>query len=132
MYDKQSMWTVSLPNYDYGDGDTVDVTSVMFPTGYAGRLIDIGVSVTETFACDSTAACVKVGTATNDDAYGKLNIPDGSADTNYINAADDTDVVISAEIPAATQIEITPVAGTDSGTAAGKGNTYITFEIYKV
>lgn len=132
MYDDIRCITVCLAEYDYGDGATVDVTSFEFPPGFAGRLIDIGIAATETFACDSTPACIKVGTGADDDAYGKLNIADGTADTDYFNAANDTDAIISAEIPAGTQIEITPAVGVDSGTEAGKGYGYITFEIYRI
>lgn len=131
MYDKYRIWTVTLPSYDYGDGATVDVTSCEFPPGYKGRLIDIGIMAQETFACDGTPASIAVGTAADDDAYGKLNIADGTADTDYFNSANDTDCIISEFIPAGTQIEITPAVGVDSGTEAGIGIGIITFEIWK-
>jgi hypothetical protein len=131
MYDVSRLVTICLPNYDYGDGASVDVTSFTLPPGFAGRLIDIGIAATETFACDATPASISVGTATDPDAYGKLNIADATADTNYFNSADDTDAIIASYIPAGTQIEITPAVGVDSGTEAGKGLGYILIEIYK-
>lgn len=131
MYDKRQLFTVNLPEYDYGDGATVNVTSIEFPPGYQGRLIDIGIQVTETFACDGTPASISVGIAGDVDEYGKLNIADGTADTDYFNSANDTDAIISEAIPAGTQIEITPAVGVDSGTEAGKGLGVIVFEVWK-
>jgi hypothetical protein len=130
-YDKRQLLTVCLPNYDYGDGASVDVTSFEFPPGYQGRLIDIGIAVTETFACDNTPASISVGTASDPDAYGKLNIADATADTDYFNSANDADAIISESIPAGTQIEITPAVGVDASTEAGKGNGFVIFEIWR-
>lgn len=132
MYDSLKTMTITLPKYDYGDGATVDTCSCKLPSGCAGRLVEIGLMALETFACDNTAASISVGTAADPDAYGKLNIADGTADTDCFTSADDTDAIISAEIPADTQIEITPAVGVDSGTEAGMGIGYIVFEYYKV
>ena len=109
---------------DMGNGTAVD-WSFKGPAGKQGKLIDIGLHVTETFADDATEAYIAVGTSSDPDAYGKLNIPDGTALTNCFNVQDDTDAIISEALPADTQIEVSVVEGTDSGTAAGKGYGYV-------
>jgi hypothetical protein len=77
-----------------------------------GTIVDIGIEVTETFACDSLEACFNVGTSSDADAYCKLNITDGTAITDTFNIQDDTNAIIAEAIPADTQIECLPVAGT--------------------
>jgi hypothetical protein len=44
-----------------GNG-TPTVFSFKGPTGKQGTIIDVGIEVTETFACDSTEASFQVGT----------------------------------------------------------------------
>ena len=109
---------------DMGDGTALD-WSFKGPTGKQGMLIDIGLHVTETFACDATEAAIQIGTSLDPDAYGKLNITDGTALTNCFNVQDDTNAIISEALPADTQIEVTVTEGTDSGTASGKGYGYV-------
>ena len=50
--------------------------------------------------------------------------------TETFNNQDDTDCVIIEALPADTQIEVTYVQATDTGTAAGKGNAYVEVEWY--
>ena len=109
---------------DLGDG-TPEQWSFKGPAGKKGMLIDIGIHVTETFACDQTPAAVQVGTSSDNDAYGKLNIPDGTAATNVFNVQDDTDAIIAEALPADTQIEVTSTNGVDAGTEAGIGYEYV-------
>ena len=114
---------------DMGNG-TPTVFSFKGPTGMQGTIIDVGIEVTETFACDSTEASFLVGTTADDDAYCKLNITDGTALTDTFNIQDDTNAIIAEAIPADTQIECTPVVGVDSGTEAGQGFPYVVVEWY--
>ena len=109
---------------DLGDG-TPEQWSFKGPAGKQGMLIDIGIHVTETFACDNTAAKIQIGSGGDLDAYGQLEIPDGTAATNCFNVQDDTDAVISQALPADTQIEVTSVKGVDAGTEAGIGYEYV-------
>ena len=109
---------------DLGDG-TPEQWSFKGPIGKQGMLIDIGIHVTETFACDATPAAIQIGTSSDNDAYGKLNIPDGTAATNCFNVQDDTDCIISEALPADTQIEVTSTNGVDAGTEAGIGYEYV-------
>lgn len=127
-YSQKLLQTVVLKEMDFGDGATADVLSFRGPAGKQGRLIKVGCMVTETFADDVTVAKVKVGTAADDDAFALLNIADGAADLDSYDETDDTDAIISEDIPADTLVRITCTAGTDSGTAAGKGQPYVTIE----
>ena len=114
---------------DMGNGTPVD-WSFKGPVGKKGMLKDIGIHVTEVFACDQVVASLGIGTTSDPDAYGLLNIPDGTAATNVFNIQDDTDCIISEALPADTQIEVKVTAGTDAGTASGKGYGYVTVYWY--
>ena len=114
---------------DFGAG-TGTTWSFKGPKGKQGSLKNIGVHATETFECDQTAAAVKVGTASDDDYYGKLNIAEATAATDTFNIQDDSDCIIIEALPADTQIEVTYVQSVDAGTAAGKGNAYVEVEWY--
>jgi len=114
---------------DLGNG-TPTVFSFKGPTGKKGTIIDVGIEVTETFACDSTDASFQVGTTSDADAYCKLNISDGTLLTDTFNIQNDTNAIIVEAIPADTQIECTPVVGVDAGTEAGMGYPYVVVEWY--
>ena len=114
---------------DFGAGVGV-AWSFKGPKGKQGSLKNIGVHATETFECDQTAAAVKIGTASDDDYYGKLNIAEATAATDTFNIQDDSDCIIIEALPADTQIEVTYVQSVDAGTAAGKGNAYVEVEWY--
>ena len=114
---------------DMGDG-TPKVFSFKGPTGKQGTIVDVGVEVTETFACDSTEASFQVGTTADQNAYAQLNITDGTAITDTFNIQNDTNAIIDEALPADTQIECTPVVGVDSGTEAGIGYPYIVVAWY--
>jgi len=112
---------------DMGNG-TPTVFSFKGPTGMKGTIIDVGIEVTETFACDSTEASFQVGTTGDANAYCQLNVTDGTALTDTFNIQNDTNAIIAEAIPADTQIECTPVVGVDSGTEAGIGYPYVVVE----
>ena len=100
------------------------------PKGYQGSLKDIGVHVTETFEDDTITGKVLIGTTSDPNYYGQLEVADGTAAGDVFNNQDDTNCVIIEALPADTQIEVTYVQATDSGTAAGKGNAYVEVEWY--
>ena len=114
---------------DFGAG-TGTAWSFKGPSGKKGSLKNIGVHVTETFACDSTTGKVLIGTSGDPNAYGQLEIADTTAATDTFNNQDDTNAVIADALPADTQIEVTYVQCADSGTAAGKGYAYAEVEWY--
>ena len=100
------------------------------PSGKQGSLKNIGVHVTETFADDTITGKVLIGTASDPNYYGQLEIADATAATDTWNNQNDTNCVIVEALPADTQIEVTYVQATDSGTAAGKGYAYAEVEWY--
>lgn len=105
---------------DFGAGG--EVVSITGPKGKAGTLKAIHVMATETFTTTTTAGRVDIGTAADTDAYASFNLG-ALADTDSASTDDgttDTDAVISADIPADTQVEVTCVAPT-GGTPAGIG-----------
>lgn len=125
-YDNGLTITYSLGEHDFGAGG--DALAVKAPYGYSkGRINDVGVMVTETFTADTTPGYVRIGTASDADAYVELNMGT-AADTNYFNTADDTDAIISADVTG-TQLEVALVAPT-GGTPAGKGYVNITVTWY--
>lgn len=129
-YDNKQLQTIVLPSWDYGDGNTVDTVSFRGPTGKKGRLKKVGIMVQETFADDQTAAKFEVGTAADPDAYALLSIADAAADVDCFDETDDTDAIIAEDIPADTLVQLKGTAGTDSGTAAGKGLSFVVIEWY--
>jgi hypothetical protein len=114
----------TFPNVDYGAGDSAQ--SIQGPKGKSGRLIDIHLSVTETFNSVTTDANTQVGTAADPNAYALFNQGDAAA-TDSVSGQDgvtDTDWLIDAAIPADTQVEVTFTAPT-GGTPAGIATTTI-------
>jgi len=129
-YDNPIHERVDLGLFDFGGG-AAEVMSIKGPAGMKGKLTHIGVSVTEVFAVDTATGKVRVGTAADNDAYGELNIADGTADEAYFSEADDTDAIISADIPADQLIEINLVNGTDGTAVTGQGRVSLRFEWYR-
>jgi hypothetical protein len=113
-----------FPNVDYGAGNSAQ--SFQGPKGKAGRLIDIHLSATETFNSVTTDGYTDIGTAADPDAYAHFVQGDLAA-TDSVSGQDgvtDTDWLISAAIPADTQVEVTFVAPT-GGTPAGIATTTV-------
>lgn len=109
------------PSHDFGAG--AGAVSFKGPPGKKGKLLDVGVHVTETFNAVTTPGYVRVGTAADPDAYAELNMG-AAADTNTWNTQDDTDAIIDPDLPADTQIEVAFVAPT-GGTPAGIGTPFV-------
>jgi len=114
---------------DMGNG-TPTRFSFKGPTGKKGMIVDVGIEVTETFACDNTDATFLVGTIADTNAYCQLEISDGTLLTDTFNIQNDTDAIIVQALPADTQIECLPVVGVDAGTEAGMGYPYVVVEWY--
>ena len=114
---------------DFGAG-TGTAWSFKGPSGKQGSLKNIGLHVTETFAGDQTTGKVLIGTSSDPNYYGQLEITDATAATDTFNDQDDSNCVIIEALPADTQIEVTYVQCVDSGTAAGKGYAYAEVEWY--
>ena len=120
-YDNPLTVTYNLGTIDFGAGD--EALAIRAPAGYDyGRIVHVGVAVKETFTNTTTAAYVRIGTATDADAYVELNMGT-AADTNYYSERDDTDAIIDPEVDD-TQLEVALIAPT-GGTPAGIGDVHI-------
>ncbi len=119
---------ITFPEYDFGvDRDFTGYFRL--PTGYVIELLKIGLMVTEAFACTTTAADIRLGTASDDDAYAKLQIADGAAVTDFQDETDDPDAIIEAHIPADTLLKLTLTQSTDDSADAGKGLPILYFRL---
>jgi hypothetical protein len=114
---------------DFGAG-TGTAWSFKGPSGKQGNLKNIGLHVKETFACDTTTGKVLIGTAADPNAYGQLEVVDGTLNTDTFNNVDDTNCVISQAIAADAQVEVTFVQCADSVAPAGKGRAYVEVDWY--
>jgi hypothetical protein len=133
-YGDKQLFRMVFPEYDFG-ADADEVMSFRLPvrddgTAMQGQLVNIGVMVTETFACTTTAASVSIGTAADADAYAKLNIADTTADLDFFDKSDDTDAIIADDIAAATLVQVTFTQGTDDSADAGKGYLVLDFYVW--
>jgi len=124
-YSNPIVITYALGEFDFGGG-SAEALAIRAPAGYEnGRIIDIGVSVSEVFLTGLTNGHVQVGTSGDADAYAKLVVPSGQADASYCNTQVDTDAIINADVDS-TELEVILTNGTDSGTVSGKGHVSIT------
>jgi len=103
-YSDGPVLSYTLGAVDFGAGDTNH--AIKAPNGFTrGRIVDVGVAVSETFTATTTPGYVRIGTASDADAYVELNMATAAA-TDYYNTQDDTDAIIDADIPSATQVEV--------------------------
>lgn len=127
MYDNPKTLVFKFPSHDFGGG--AGAASFKLPPGMKGRIVDVGVTdVTEAFTNTTTPGYVRVGTASDADAYAQLDCGTVAA-TDTRNTVDDTDAIIDADLPADTQIEVTFVAPT-GGTPAGIGCAFVVVDAY--
>ncbi len=134
-YDNPDTLCYNFANMDFGDTAGVTTHRIGGPSGKKGKLREIGVGVSEAFLDDATFAMVKVGTTADIDAYGLLNIPDGSAINTLVSTTDDTDAIIkdsngidTVTIPAETMVVVTLVEGTDGTGVTGKGDPFVVID----
>ena len=133
-YSNKQLIRMTLPSHDFGAG--AEIYSFYLPPREDGKqsqgqVANVGImAITEAFANDSGGGTVQVGTATDNDAYAKLNIPDATADEACIDINTDTDVVIADDIAAGTLVEVNCTQSTDTGTAAGIGMPFIDLYIW--
>lgn len=129
-YADKSYYNKTFGEYDFG-ANADETYSFRLPPGCRGRLINIGLSITEVFACASTAASVELGITGDTDEYAKLTIADEAADGDFFDVSDDTDAIIEAEIAADTLLIVTLTQSTDDSADTGKGHPSFDFEIYQ-
>jgi len=122
-YDNPTVINYVLPAVNFGTGG--GSFAVKAPSGFEhGRILDVGVAVTETFTAVTTPGYVRLGTTTDAAAYAELNMGTAAA-TDFHNTQDDTDAIIDADVTD-TQIEVACVAPTGGTTPAGIGSVHIT------
>lgn len=120
-YDNPYAQRMVFPSFDFG-ADANEIMSFRGPPGKKGRIIMAGLMVTETFACDSTTAKVRVGTAADNDAYVELIINDAVADEDFWDSnSDDTDAIKDDDIPADQLVEVNFIQSVDGSGDAGQG-----------
>lgn len=118
-------------NIDFGDGSAPTATAIKVPAGAKYfKILDVNVQVVEVFATDTTLGRIRIGTAADADAFMEFGIPDASAATDAVGLRDDTDAILYSnglgEVDALTQLEVTFVNGTDSGTVTGQAAVDVT------
>lgn len=131
-YGNKKLVRMVMDEFDFG-ADANEVYSFRLPydehgNAQKGRLVNIGVMVTETFSCNSTVASVELGESGDTDAYAKLEIADGTADEDCYDVTDDTDAILDEDIPSGTLLEVNLTQSTDGSGDAGKGMPF--FDIY--
>lgn len=120
--------TYNLGLIDFGDTTDVDMAVKGPKDADYGELIDVGVAVTEVFNEPTTPAYVRLGTATDPDAYAELNMGTAAA-TDYYNTRDDPDAIINSKIPGDVQVEVAMIAVTGT-LPTGIGEVHITIDWY--
>jgi hypothetical protein len=120
-YSNPDVVTYVLPAVDFGAGDSNH--AIKAPAGYEnGRILDVGVAVTETFNQVTTPGYVRIGTTGDADAYAELNMAAAAA-TDFYNTQDDTDAIIDADVTNA-QLEVACIAPT-GGVPTGIGSVHV-------
>jgi hypothetical protein len=133
-YGDKKLVRVNFPEFDFG-ADANETYCFRLPkdehgNNQQGELVNIGLSITETFACDGTAASVELGSTSDADAYAKLTIADAAADNDCFDVSDDTDAIISANIAAGALLKVTLTQSTDGSSDAGKGMPFFDFYVW--
>lgn len=120
--------TYAYAGIDFGAGDKA--ASFQGPKNMVGKLRDIVLpNCTEVFNSVTTEAQIKIGTASNDDAYALANLGDLAATDTFVASQDDTDAIIDDAIPADTQVEVAFIAPT-GGTPTGIADVQIVVDWY--
>lgn len=116
--------TYTLPGVDFGAGNSAH--AIKAPARFTkGLILDVGVVVSETFTEDTTQGFVRLGSATDADAYAELQMGTAAA-TDFYNTQDDPDAIINPNVTS-TQIEVACIAPT-GGTPAGIGDVVIVID----
>jgi len=121
-YSNPTTVTYKFASHDFGAG--AGATSFKAPSGFTmGRIVDVGLmDITETFTNTTTPAYVRVGTASDADAYAQLDCGTAAA-TDCYNTQNDTDAIIEPDITNA-QVEVAFIAPT-GGTPAGIASAFV-------
>ena len=95
-----------------------------------GRLVNIGISVTELFANSLGTGGVSLGISGDEDKFADLIVPATQADETVCDVLVDPDAIILADIPADTLVEMNYTLSTDGSTIAGKGIPFVDIYVW--
>lgn len=109
---------------DFGASAGATIHKIAGPAGMKGRLVEVGVVISEATVFATNLGKVEVGDSSDADEYAALNIATATANHAVFNTKDDTDAIIDATIPADTAVLVTLTEGTGAG-LAGKGFPYV-------
>jgi dihydrodipicolinate reductase len=115
---------------DFGGSSGATVHKIAGPAGMMGRLIEVGVCISEATVFATTLGQVEVGDSSDADEFAELNIATSVDNHATFNTADDTDAIIDATIPKDTTVLVTLTEGTGGG-LAGKGFPYVIINWFK-
>lgn len=116
-----------FPSHDFGAG--AGAVSFKGPSGKRGYIEDIMLASTETFTNTTLPAYIRIGTASDADAYAEANLGTTAATDTFVASIDDDDAIIDHDLPADTQVEVAFTAPT-GGTPAGIGVVTIVVSWY--
>lgn len=119
--------TYTFPSHDFGAG--AGATSFKGPLGKEGYIEEITLVSTETFTTTTTPAYIRLGTASDADAYAEANLGTTAATDTFVATQNDKDAIIQPVVPADAQVEVAFIAPT-GGTPAGIGVASVTVAWY--
>jgi hypothetical protein len=119
--------TYTYPSHDFGAG--AGAVSFQGPKNMVGKLKEIVLHCTETFTATTTPAYIRIGTASDADAYAEANLGLTADTDTFVASQDDPDAIIVSDLPADTQVEVAFIAPT-GGTPAGIGTVSLVVEWY--
>ena len=124
-YANRDTFVVTLPGVNFATGRD---GTIRLPKGKRGRLLEVTVLGTTLFTAVTTEGKLNIGSATDADAYASCGMGTLAAKACY-SATNNAGDIISADLPADTDIKYATVAPT-GGSPAGVGDIIITFGIY--
>ena len=105
--------------YDFGDGGGGTSFSFRTPKGKRGVVRDIIANVTEAFTDNGTTAKIQIGVSGNVNRFAELDFGTTGSGNDLVASQDQPDALDKEYIPADTEILVTLVGSTSSGTAGG-------------
>lgn len=117
----------TFTSHDFGAAS--GAVSIKGPKGKRGYIEDIIAYSTETFTAVTTPAYIRIGTASDADAYAEANLGTTAATDTFTASANDVDAIINPDLPEDVQVEVAFIACT-GGTPAGIANVTIVVSWY--
>jgi hypothetical protein len=124
---KTCMYTMA--SYDFGAAS--GALTVLLPgiQGMTGRIVDVGVVLSEATVFATTMGNIKVGTHADTDAFANFDIATGQGANTTYNTGDNTSALTTATLDGDDPIEVTLTEGTGTG-LTGTGVPYLVVDWY--